>query len=169
MSAFATAESIAFFNMELTGEIPDLSSLQNLEVFKVENNNLSGDGYMALYDVPSLIVLGVAGNEEITGSLDGIGKLTNLQELYLGETKMEGQLPEDMGQLDQLKYIKSPRTGFTGPIPASFGNLKNLVELDFALNTLDGELPEELGELTMLERVALDSNGKFGGHADFLV
>lgn len=107
-------------------------------------------------------MLGVAGNEEVTGTLEGIENLPNLQELYLGETKMSGPIPEAMGEnLPKLRFIKSPETNFTGPIPASFGNLANLEELDFSKNQLTGELPESLGQLTKLGKVSLYGNGEF--------
>ena len=152
---------MALFNTEITGEVPDLSGLQSLEVFKVENCKLAGEGFMSLYNIPSLIILGVSGNDDITGTLDGIEKLVNLQELYLAGTKMNGPLPEAMGDMTKLKFIQSPETSFTGAIPATFGNLVDLQEIDLSLNALDGALPEELGQLTKLERVALYGNGKF--------
>merc|ERR1712127_205522 len=119
-------KSLALFNTNIEGAIPNLSNLQALEVFKVENCDLTGDGYMSLYDVPTLKVLGIAGNKELTGSLEGIGKLTKLEELYLGETQIGGTLPEEMGNLVNLWVIKSPETGFTGPIPGSFGRMTSL-------------------------------------------
>lgn len=88
---------MALFNTDLTGTIPDLSNLKSLEVFKVENCNLSGDGHTSLYGVPSLLVLGVAGNEDINGTLAGIEGLTELQELYLGKTRMTGPIPDGIG------------------------------------------------------------------------
>ena len=155
-------ESIAFSNTGLTGPIPTtLTNLQSLEVFKVENCNLFGDGYMSLYDIPTLKVLGVAGNKFLTGTLDGIGKLAKLEELYLGNTKMGGPLPEELGQLSNLWIITSPETAFTGAIPASWGNLKSLKELDFSQNQLTGALATELGQLTKLETVNLYENGEY--------
>ena len=97
---------MALFNTEITGEVPDLSGLQSLEVFKVENCKLAGEGFMSLYNIPSLIILGVSGNDDITGTLDGIEKLVNLQELYLAGTKMNGPLPEAMGDMTKLKFIQ---------------------------------------------------------------
>ena len=134
-SHFTHTELLALFDTGISGDIPDsISNLAQLEVFKVENCNLTGDGWTALFGVPSLTVLGVAGNELITGNLQGIGNLANLQQLYIGETKIGGPLPEELGQLVNLLVIKSPETAFTGAIPSSFGNLKNLTELDFGKN-----------------------------------
>ena len=107
-----------------------------------------------------MVALGVAGNEEITGTLEGIENLVNLQELYVGETKMSGPLPEGLGALTKMKFIKSSEAAFTGALPASIGNLVDLEELDFSLNSLNGALPEELGQLTKLEKVALHGNGE---------
>jgi Leucine-rich repeat (LRR) protein len=156
----AYAASLALFDTGISGNIPDLSALQKLEVFKVENCKLVGDGYTSLYSVPSLKVMGIAGNEFITGSLTGIEQLVNLEELYISATKLDGSLPEEMGQLTKLKYIESSETMFTGTIPTSFGNFVNLEKLDFSLNQLSGRLPEEFGQLTKLENIALYGNGE---------
>lgn len=107
-----------------------------------------------------MVALGVAGNDDITGTLEGIENLVNLQELYVGETGMSGPLPEGFGALTKMKFIKGSEAAFTGALPASIGNLVDLEELDFSLNSLDGELPEELGQLTKLEKVALHGNGE---------
>ncbi len=104
--------------------------------------------------------MGIAGNKFVTGSLTGIEQLVNLEELYISATKLDGSLPEEMGQLTKLKYIESSETVFTGIIPTSFGNLVNLKELDFSLNQLSGRLPEEFGQLTKLENIALYGNGE---------
>jgi Leucine-rich repeat (LRR) protein len=153
---------LALFDTGISGDIPDsISNLAQLEVFKVENCNLTGDGWTALFGVPSLTVLGVAGNELITGNLQGIGNLANLQQLYIGETKIGGPLPEELGQLVNLLVIKSPETAFTGAIPSSFGNLKNLTELDFGKNQLTGSLAEELGGMSLLKKISLDGNGEY--------
>lgn len=153
-------ESLALFNTGISGEIPDLSKLQKLELFKVENCNLSGSGHMSLYSIPTLIVLGVAGNRELTGTLEGIGGLTKLQELYTGETQMSGTLPDGMGNLSNLRVIMSPNTNFTGPIPASFGSLTSLTTLNLATNELTGALAAELGGMINLEEILLYNNGE---------
>ena len=135
-------ESLGLFNTNISGTIPaTISNCQKLEVFKVENCRLTGDGLMALYDIPTLKVLGVAGNSELTGTLLGIDRLPNLEELYLSDTKMNGPLPEEMGNLSQLRIIKSDRTQFTGGIPASFGNLVNLEEIAFNMNLFTVSMP----------------------------
>jgi len=152
--------SLALFDTGVSGNIPDLSTLQKLEVFRVDNCKLVGDGYTYLYNVPSLKVLGIAGNEFVTGTLSGIEQLVNLEELYIGATKMDGPLPEELGQLTKLKYIESSATAFTGVIPASIGDLVNLETLDLSLNQLSGGLPEEIGQLTKLEDIALYGNGE---------
>ena len=151
------------FNTGLGGDIPDLSNLQSLEVFKVENCNFSGDGWTTLFSVPTIIVLGVAGNEFVSGTLDGIGNLVNLQELYIAETSVGGTIPEEIGNLSQLKTIKSKETAFTGPLPAGIGGLVSLKELDFEKNQLTGALPEEIGGMVEVLEVYLQENRELEG------
>ena len=152
---------MVLFNTGISGEIPNLSNLQKLEVFKVENCALTGDGFSSLYNVPSLKVLGLAGNE-MTGSLEGIGKLLNLEELYISQTSIGGPLPKGMGNLIQLKYIKGSETMLTGTIPSSFGDLKNLVELDLSQSGLSGGIPSDIGALESLTTLVLVGNNLTG-------
>jgi Leucine-rich repeat (LRR) protein len=153
---------LALFNTGISGEISDLSNLQKLEVFKIENCDLTGDGFMSLYNVPHLKVLGVAGNP-IVGSLEGVDKLLILEELYIGQTSIRGTLPQGMGNMHQLKYIKSSETSLTGAIPTSLGNLKNLIEMDFSINQFTGVLPTEFGALASLKVLDLSRSGISGG------
>jgi Leucine-rich repeat (LRR) protein len=154
-------ESLVLFNTGISGEIPDLSNLQKLEVFKVENCALTGDGFTSLFDIPSLKVLGLAGNE-ITGSLEGIGNLINLEELYISHTSIGGTLPSGIGNLRQLKYIKGSETLLTGAIPISFTNLKNLIELDLSQSSISGGIPSNIGALESLTTLVLLGNNLTG-------
>lgn len=154
---YTHTESLALFNTGISGTIPDLSNLQKLEVFKVENCDLTGNnGFTSLFDIPSLKVLGIAGNE-ISGSLDGIHRLVNLEELYISQTLISGPL-QQLGNLTQLKYIKASEAALTGVIPASFGNLRRLNEIDLSMNRLTGTIPSELGNLKSLELMDLRNN-----------
>jgi hypothetical protein len=147
-------------NTQLTGTIPTaLSNLQKLEVFKVENCQLSGDGWQSLYQIPTLKVLGVAGNHDLTGTLDGIWNLAQLEELYLGETGVSGPLPEEMGQMTALWILKSPATALTGALPASLENLRKMQEFDLSLNQLGGPLPA-IGNWVELKKLALIGSGE---------
>ena len=147
---------MAIFNTGISGTIPNLSNLQKLEVFKVENSDLTGSGFTSLYDIPSLKVLGVGGNS-VAGSLIGIDRLVNLEELYLSQTLISGPL-QQLGNLTQLKYIKASEAALTGVIPASFGNLRNLIEIDLSMNRLTGTIPSELGNLKSVELMDLTNN-----------
>ncbi|KAL3808303.1 hypothetical protein ACHAXA_001920 [Cyclostephanos tholiformis] len=158
----ANLKSLVLFNTGISGPIPDLSNLQKLEVFKVENCALTGDGYSSLYDVPSLKVLGLAGNA-VTGSLEGVGELLNLEELYISQTSIGGPLPKGIGNLNQLKYIKGSETLLTGAIPSSIGNLKNLLEFDLSQSGISGIIPSDIGALESLTTLVLSGNYLTGG------
>lgn len=153
-------ESIALFNTGLKGPIPDLSNLKSLEVFKVENCNLEGNAWKSVLNTPTLKVLGVAGNELVTGTLNGVENLVNLEELYTGATGIGGQIPEDIGQLTKLWNFRSPETALTGALPESMGDLVSLMELDLGENQLDGNLPESVGNWEKITDVLLYSNCK---------
>ena len=68
-----------------------------------------------------------------------------------GGVGLVGQLPEELGLLADLKYLRLRRNeGLTGPLPSWIGNLAGLETLDLEGTGLTGELPPELETLTFL-------------------
>ncbi|CAL2276473.1 unnamed protein product [Prunus armeniaca] len=71
---------------------------------------------------------------------DGIGKLQNLQELYLNENKFSGPTPSSQGNLTSLRKLFVSGTRFEGSIPPSLGNCQSLFALDLSNNNLTGTI-----------------------------
>ena len=67
-----------------------------------------------------------------------LGRLTQLQDLRLGENRLTGPIPPELGQLTQLQDLRLGRNGLTGPIPPELGQLARLTYLDLAHNQLSG-------------------------------
>lgn len=117
--------------------------------------------------------------------VDGSGRVVRLD---LQDNGLEGQLPESIGNLTQLKYINVKQNYLSGELPSSIGNMKSLTHLflngrikeintDYAqhpgkapggtganerTNNFTGHLPESIGELTNLQWLELNGTGKVG-------
>ena len=91
-----------------------------------------------------------------------LGNLANLRYLDLRYNGFNGEIPAELGNLTNLEVLSFYGDGFTGEIPAELGNLTNLRFLDLAFNYLTGEIPAELGNLTNLEWLFLSENDLIG-------
>ncbi|THF99708.1 hypothetical protein TEA_001110 [Camellia sinensis var. sinensis] len=93
-----------------------------------------------------------------TGELpNSIGQLENLQELYLDECNFSGTIPRSLTNLTQLIWLTLTDNNFEGPIPP-FSNFSLLQMIYFSNNQLTGPIPSSLFYLVDLDSLALSSN-----------
>ena len=113
-------------------------------------------------EIPKYLNIRVVGN----GGLQNLGKFTNLTHIRLGNNTLTGPIPEDLGNLSELKVLdlhdnKLGEDQFDSPmegIPSQLGMLTNLRVLNLSLNKLIGIIPTELGNLTNLELMNMSYN-----------
>ena len=87
---------------------------------------------------------------------DDRGRVTSL---HLVEKGLNGQMPAELGDLTELKWLSLARNrSLTGDIPPELAALTKLEVLYLWENDLTGPLPTWLGDLTKLERVSLGHN-----------
>ena len=86
----------------------------------------------------------------------------HVEGLYLGGNGLRGELPSELGDLANLKWLSLWSNGLTGVIPSELGDLVNLEQLSLRDNGLTGVIPPELGKLANLERLWLYNNGLTG-------
>ncbi|UOB18418.1 leucine-rich repeat domain-containing protein [Abyssalbus ytuae] len=94
-------------------------------------------------------------SRKLTNLPAGIGQLTSLEDLILGNNQLT-ELPAEIGQLTLLEILYIGENELTG-LPAEIGQLESLKELDLSGNQLTG-LPEEIGQLASLEYLNLNKN-----------
>ena len=95
-----------------------------------------------------------------------IGNLRMLERLNIlvwSEPDVVNTVPEEWGQLTQLRYMQIECSGCVGSIPASFGNLRNLEHLSIDAHNMAGPLPTELGNLSRLKTLDLSGMIKLSG------
>ncbi len=71
---------------------------------------------------------------------------------------LNGRIPPEIAQLDQLATLSLSFNSLSGPIPPELSRLANLKSLSLGHNDLSGPIPPELGLLDNLEGLFLDGN-----------
>ena len=96
---------------------------------------------------------------ELTGQMPPeLGDIENLSKLYLHRNNLTGVLQESLGNLSNLEVLSLGGNQFTGTIPSSLGSLSNLEMLYLWGNQLTGTVPNSLGNLTNLTDLSLHRN-----------
>jgi Leucine-rich repeat (LRR) protein len=119
----------------LTGTIPALGELQNLQYIYLRSNKLSSN-------------------------LDFLktGKLTQLSSLWLDSNAISGTIPTEIGYLTSMTSFSLSNAQLTGTIPTEFGLLLNLQRLWLSNNQLSGKIPTSLEQLVKLEVLKVEDN-----------
>ncbi|XP_035550835.1 receptor-like protein 56 isoform X2 [Juglans regia] len=130
---------------------------------KLEELNLYGNDFTDMRfisKIPSLkkLYLGEAKlNEGI--NIQELGKLKNLQELYLDDSSIDKSFLNKVGVMISLNVLSMRTCGLNGSLPnQGWCELKNLQELDLGDNDFEGRLPSCLANMTTLQVLNLAFN-----------
>ncbi|KAM7269958.1 hypothetical protein ACFE04_029172 [Oxalis oulophora] len=126
---------------QLTGPVPDLSGLTNLQTLLLHNNNFSSfpNGFFV--------------------------KLTSLATVTLDYNSFEAwQIPDSLKEATALKDFSANSANVNGTIPGFMGGdvFPSLGSLHLASNNLQGELPASFSTLTQMNSLWLNGNGLNG-------
>ncbi|KAM5577285.1 hypothetical protein ABKV19_007900 [Rosa sericea] len=150
-----------------SGFIPStLCLLTNLEWLSLFSNNLTLDTstpevniLSCLANLRNLRYLAFDRNPlnaELSISFSNFS--ASLQNLYLANCSLRGNIPSDIGNLSSLILLSLGGNQLSGPIPSSMGRLHNLQGLFMYDNTLQGYIPDELCQLENLFEFDLGGN-----------
>ncbi|KAJ8549460.1 hypothetical protein K7X08_033167 [Anisodus acutangulus] len=82
-----------------------------------------------------------------------------LQVLALGFNKLQGVIPDEIGNLQELLKLKLDFNNFGGSIPIGVFNISTLASISLTQNYISGNLPSTIGNGSPnLERIFLDAN-----------
>ncbi|OAY52773.1 hypothetical protein MANES_04G110000v8 [Manihot esculenta] len=82
--------------------------------------------------------------------------------LDLSDNNLEGQIPDQLGKLSQLRALNLSHNYLTGSIPASLSNLTQLESFDLSHNNLSGQIPSQLIALHFLAVFSVAYNNLSG-------
>ncbi|WCJ38741.1 disease resistance family protein / LRR family protein [Euphorbia peplus] len=165
-SNFSNLKILNFENNVLNTSIPqwlfNISSLEELDFLNCEfKGSLHDDGWGKLCN---LRVLDLPYNNELGGRFDGfLGSLSkcsnsSLEELYLWDNQVNGEIPELISQFKNLKLLWFGENLVSGSIPSSIGNLSFLESFDIPSNAMDGTIPDSIGQLSNLVLLDVSRN-----------
>lgn len=146
-------------------KIPEsLTQLTDLQSLNLSFNSLTGFFPEHFDQLVQLKQLDLTKNMlNATSSLEVLGKLINLEKLYLKLNHFFGLLPISFLQLQNLQTLDLSFNRFEGPIPEILGHLKNLRDLELSNNQFNGPIPATFEQLVNLKYLLL-SNNKLSGN-----
>ncbi|XP_047307785.1 receptor-like protein kinase 5 [Impatiens glandulifera] len=168
------------FNNFTPSEIPKrFTQLQKLKIFSIRSSNLIGEIPVQIGNMTDLVVLDLNSNA-LTGEIPkGLLLLKNLTTIWLYKNRLSGPIPRPIESMNLEIIDLSENFFMNGTIPFEFGNLENLKELSLFDNQFSGGLPENLGRLTGFQILRLWNNsfegtipqdlGRYSNITDFQV
>jgi len=103
----------------------------------------------------------------VTGHLtDRIGELENLEALYLSHNQLSSVLPRSIGRMSQLQKIWVNNNKLVGDFPVGLILLDDLQEVVLDYNQITGELPPEMAQLVQLTTFTVSNNLLIGCFPD---
>ena len=87
-----------------------------------------------------------------------LSNLSNLRWLDLSWNQLSGSIPTEVSNLSNLTHLALGGNHLSGEIPTELVSLSNLTELSLYGNQLSGNIPPELGRLSNLRRLVLGGN-----------
>ncbi|PQQ20480.1 putative LRR receptor-like serine/threonine-protein kinase [Prunus yedoensis var. nudiflora] len=130
---------------------------------------LKGNGLFPICAAGSVVrTLQISGYLQLSGNqLSGqlppdIGKMQNFSMINLGFNKLNGELPAMIGQLPLVVFNISTNN-FSGQIPMQIGNIKCMQNLDMSYNNFSGTFPVSLNSMTELSKFNISYNPLISG------
>ena len=168
ISSQHTLTYLALHKNLMTGPIPtSIRKLHALTDLDLSDNSFTGAIPSALGDL-NLEYLFLGDNSWDRAPFpDFINGMTNLTELSLKHSNIEGSIP-DLTNLQDLYLLDLDKNKLTGTIPKSLSKLGSLIVLMLNRNQLRGTIPTELATLPALGVLLVDGNGGLSGDLDFM-
>ncbi|KAH0760388.1 hypothetical protein KY290_016461 [Solanum tuberosum] len=149
---------------KLSGLIPNsLGYLTHLNFLNLWGNNLTSDSFLSfltsLTNCRRLTTLSLSFNP-LNGMLPvSVGNFSkSLVKFYAAACKINGQIPNEVGNLSSLLDLDLSNNNLIGSIPTSTRNLRNLQRLYLNNNKLTGFIGDNLCKLQHLGAIYLGQN-----------
>ena len=151
-SPFMSLRIIDLAHNEFEGDVPEMYLRSLKAIMNIDEGNVTrrymGDNY---YEDSTVVT--IKGLE-----MEFVKILNTFTTIDLSNNKLQGEIPECIGNLNSLRGLNLSHNDLRGHIPLSFRNLKMLESLDLSSNKLSGQIPQELTSLTFLSFLNLSQN-----------
>ncbi|KAL7149576.1 hypothetical protein ABFS83_05G050500 [Erythranthe nasuta] len=122
---------------------PNLNNLTSLQVFEVQQNQLTGPlpSFSGLNSLQSLLL---SNNNFTSIPPDFFDGMTSLQDVYLDYNPFSPwKIPDGLRNASTLQTFSATSTNITGPLPDFLGSdtFSSLTKLHLSFNNLEGPLP----------------------------
>ncbi|CAL4964695.1 unnamed protein product [Urochloa decumbens] len=139
--------------------ITALANCSQLRLLDFEYNSFAGKLPSSIANLSTTLRFLGVGDNRISGFIpSNIGNLVGLAALGMVNTSICGVIPESIGRLQNMVILDAYNTGLSGLIPSSLGNLTKLNELSLYNANLEGPIPASLGNLKNLFLLDLSTN-----------
>ena len=89
-----------------------------------------------------------------------VGELTEMKDFRINSNKVTGNLPESLYNLTKLENLYLQNNNITGSLSDKLGQLKELKQIYIDRNAnMTGGIPAQIGQLTKLERINISQSG----------
>ncbi|MGM9734999.1 MAG: M64 family metallopeptidase [Candidatus Cryptobacteroides sp.] len=151
-----TVYRINLRNNNLTGTLPaECGKLTAIAYLDLAYNSISSD---EVTTAPSTLVSVFMSGNPLSSFPSWILSAGSLESLALYGCNINGEIPEEIGNLTQMGYLDLGSNNFSGTIPESIYNLTELVSLFLSSNQLTGGISSSIGNLTELRILSLEQN-----------
>ncbi|CAI9764585.1 unnamed protein product [Fraxinus pennsylvanica] len=84
--------------------------------------------------------------------------LSYMSRIDLSSNKLDGEIPDGLGNLSEIRALNLSHNYLIGTIPETFSNLRQIESLDLSYNNLGGRIPTCLIKLDVLEVFSVAHN-----------
>ncbi|CAK7340909.1 unnamed protein product [Dovyalis caffra] len=160
ISTVSELESLAVQDNSLSGDLPSLANLTNLQTVFLDSNNFTSIPPGFFQGLTSLQTLSIGSNANLAPWQlpTDLAQCTSLTTLTANECNLFGSIPDVFGSLPSLQNLRLSYNNLTGVLPPSFANsgIQNLW-VNNQQNGLIGSI-EVIGSMTQLSQVWLHKN-----------
>eukprot|EP01018_Ginkgo_biloba_P025111 Gb_16489 [translate_table: standard] len=172
----ASCLKLEFVNLRgnrLSGPVPsEVNSLTNIKALQFSDNHLSGElSFLAFNSnpdklsvpFPHLKYLDLA-NNKFSGKIPSqIGRISEVESIFLNGNMLVGTIPYSLGYLPTLLVLHIDNNFLQGNLPAALANnCSKLQSLDVSNNFLVGRIPSSLSEAKALRFLNVSNNNLEG-------
>jgi hypothetical protein len=151
-------EMLDLYYNQLTGSIPDMSTLSTLRHIDLDGNLLTGTVPDSLFNLPLLEELFLLNNPQLTGAIPEVtSDESKLKRISFYNCNLNGTIPMSLAKATGLIFFQAFNNSLTGTIPSVISNLPSLELFSLRANDLTGPVPDFSGQ-TSLEAVSIGEN-----------